>query len=174
MTQTSVDHSGDAAAEVDVRRSRKNRDIGVLVFDGFSLSAAGALFEVFAVANEIHAQRSTGHPLYDIRFYSSKGGNIVWSSAISVRTFACDAGSAHAFDALFVAGGQGALRAARDARVIDWLRIVLPKAAAVEAIGEGRMLIDAARAGPHAIDVTSRVRVGGGGLGAARAALAIV
>ncbi|MFB7788675.1 hypothetical protein ACFC1D_38965, partial [Streptomyces vinaceus] len=84
------------------------------------------MFEVFAVANEIHAQRSTGHPLYDIRFYSSKGGNIVWSSAISVRTFACDAGSAHAFDALFVAGGQGALRAARDARVIDWLRIVLP------------------------------------------------
>lgn len=174
MTQTSVDHSGDAAAEVDVRRSRKNRDIGVLVFDGFSLSAAGALFEVFAVANEIHAQRSAGHPLYDIRFYSSKGGNIVWSSAISVRTFACDAGSAHAFDALFVAGGQGALRAARDARVIDWLRIVLPKAAAVEAIGEGRMLIDAARAGPHAVDATSRVRGGGGGFGAARAALAIV
>jgi hypothetical protein len=40
-------------------------------------------------------------------------------------------------------------RAARDARVIDWLRVVVPKAGMVETISEGRMLIDAARSGAH-------------------------
>jgi transcriptional regulator GlxA family with amidase domain len=175
MTHTSVDHSGDeAAADVGGKRSRRNRDIGVVVFDGFSLFAAGAVFEVFEVANEIYAPRAIGHPLYDIRFYSSKGGNIVWSSAINVRTFACDAGSARAFDALFVAGGEGARRAARDARMIDWLRIVLPKAGMVETIGEGRMLVDAARMGSHAIDAMDVVHVGCGGYEPARAALALI
>lgn len=175
MTHTSVDHSGDeAAADIGGKQSRRNRDIGVVVFEGFSLFAAGAVFEVFEVANEIYAPRATGLPLYDIRFYSSKGGSIVWSSAISVRTFACDAGSAHAFDALFVAGGEGARRASRDARVIDWLRIVLPKAGMVETIGEGRMLIDAALNGSHVIDAVDAVRVGRGGYEPVTAALALI
>ncbi|WP_322041533.1 GlxA family transcriptional regulator [Burkholderia diffusa] len=175
MTHTSVDHSGDeTAVDVGGKRSRKNRDIGFVVFEGFSLFAAGAVFEVFEVANEIYAPRATGNPLYDIRFYSSKGGNIVWSSAISVRTFACDSGSAHAFDALFVAGGEGARRAARDARVIDWLRIVLPKAGMVETIGEGRMLIDAVRMDSTAIDAMDVMHVGCSGYEPARAALALI
>ncbi|RQZ09504.1 helix-turn-helix domain-containing protein [Burkholderia sp. Bp9031] len=172
MTHMVVDHSSDGAAADDGgKRSRRNRNIGVVIFDGFSLFAAGAVFEVFEVANEIYAPRATGRPLYDIRFYSSKGGNIVWSSAISVRTSACDAGSANAFDALFVAGGEGARRAARDARMIDWLRIVLPKTGMVEPIGEGRMLIDAARTGSLATDVVNVMR---DGYEPARAALALV
>ncbi|WP_269509769.1 GlxA family transcriptional regulator [Burkholderia sp. IMCC1007] len=175
MAHTSVDHSGDeAVAEVGGKRSRRNRDIGVVVFEGFSLFAAGAVFEVFEVANEIYAPRASGYPLYDIRFYSSKGGNIVWSSAINVRTFACDAGSARAFDALFVAGGEGARRAARDARVIDWLRIVLPKAGMVETIGEGRMLVAAAQMGLHVTDAMDAMHVACDGYEPARAALALI
>ncbi|RQR70321.1 helix-turn-helix domain-containing protein [Burkholderia sp. Bp9012] len=175
MTHTSVDHSGDeAVADVGGKRLRKYRNIGVVVFEGFSLFAAGAVFEVFEAANEIHAARAIGHPLYDVRFYSAKGGNIVWSSAISVRTFACDAGSTHAFDALFVAGGEGARRAARDVRMIDWLRIVLPKAGMVKTIGEGRILIDAALNGSHTIDDVDAGRVECGGYAPARAALALI
>ncbi len=127
------------------RGGRESRDIGVVVFDGFSLLAAGVVTEVFEMANDLHAPRSHDLPLYDVRFYSSQGGSVAWSSAISVWTHACDAGSARAFDALFVAGGDGARRAARDARVIEWLRIVVPQTGIVRTIGEGRMLLDAAR-----------------------------
>jgi hypothetical protein len=58
-------------------------------------------------------------------------------------------------------------RAARDARVIDWLRVVVPKAGMVETISEGRMLIDAARSGAHGADA---VVVDYDGYGPARAA----
>ncbi|MFP3733098.1 hypothetical protein SB690_20270, partial [Bacillus sp. SIMBA_006] len=53
MTHMVVDHSSDgAAADVGEQRLRRNRNIGVVIFDGFSLFAAGAVFEVFEVANE--------------------------------------------------------------------------------------------------------------------------
>ncbi|AFJ90264.1 helix-turn-helix domain-containing protein [Burkholderia vietnamiensis] len=172
MTHTNVAHSVDEAeGDVGGRRSRKSREIGVVVFEGFSLLAAAAVCEVFEAANEIYAPQAASLPLYDVRFYSSRGGNVVWSSAVSVRTFACDAALADTFDAVFVAGGEGARRAARDARVIDWLRVVVPKAGMVETISEGRMLIDAARSGAHASDA---VVVDYDGYGPARAALSLV
>ncbi|RQS69248.1 helix-turn-helix domain-containing protein [Burkholderia sp. Bp8963] len=147
MGQTSLDYSEDGVvAGAGKKGRRETRDIGVVVFDGFSLLAAGVVTEVFEMANEIYAPRSNGRPLYDVRFYSSEGGSVAWSLAISVWTYACDAGSARAFDALFVAGGEGARRAARDTRVIDWLRTVVPQTGIVQTIGEGRMLLDAARA----------------------------
>jgi transcriptional regulator GlxA family with amidase domain len=141
-------HLGDPEAEAadgaGNTRQRETRDIGVVVFDGFSLLAAGVIPEVFEMANEIHAPRSKGRPLYDVRFYSAEGGSVAWSSAVSVWTYACDPKAARAFDALFIAGGDGARRAARDTLVIDWLRAVSPRTDVIKAIGEGRMLLDAA------------------------------
>ncbi|KDB09690.1 Helix-turn-helix, AraC domain-containing protein [Burkholderia sp. lig30] len=135
---------GEAASDEGNAVRRRIRDIGVVLFDGFSLLTTGVIPEVFQVANEIHASRSNGQPLYEVRFYSAEGGSMVWSSSISVRTYPCDAERAMGFDALFIAGGEGAMRAARDRRVIDWLRRVLPLTAVVKAIGEGRVLLEAA------------------------------
>ena len=135
---------GEAASDEGNAVRRRIRDIGVVLFDGFSLLTTGVIPEVFQVANEIHASRSNGQPLYEVRFYSAEGGSMAWSSSISVRTYPCDAERATGFDALFIAGGEGAMRAARDRRVIDWLRRVLPLTAVVKAIGEGRVLLEAA------------------------------
>ncbi|MGK8779980.1 GlxA family transcriptional regulator [Burkholderia cenocepacia] len=175
MGHTSLDYP-DAGAEAGAGKKgrQETRDIGVVVFDGFSLLAAGVVTEVFEMANEIYAPRSNGRPLYDVRFYSSDGGSVAWSSAISVRTYACDAGSARAFDALFVAGGEGARRAARDARMIDWLRTVVPQTGIVRTIGEGRMLLDAARAKRHAGDANDAVPGVDDRSASARAALSLV
>ncbi|MFL9911362.1 GlxA family transcriptional regulator [Paraburkholderia sp. RL17-337-BIB-A] len=120
------------------------RDIGVVLFDGFSLLTAGVIPEVFQAANEICIARSRGDVLYDVRFYSAEGGNVACSSSINVWTYACDVRSAIGFDALFIVGGEGAQNAAHDERVVGWLREVLPLSEVVKPIGEGRILLEAA------------------------------
>jgi transcriptional regulator GlxA family with amidase domain len=120
------------------------RDIGVVLFEGFSLLTAGVIPEVFQVANEICVARSRSDVLYDVRFYSAEGGNVACSSSINVWTYACDARNAIGFDALFIVGGEGAQDAARDERVVSWLREVLPLSEVVKPIGEGWMLLEAA------------------------------
>ena len=135
---------GGAESDGGRRGRRAVRDIGIVVFDGFSLLTVGVIPELFEMANEIHTPRSKNNSLYDIRFYSADGGGVACSSAVSVWTYACDVRNASGFDALFIAGGVGAERAASDARVTDWLRSVMPLSDVVKAIGTGRMLIEAA------------------------------
>jgi hypothetical protein len=48
------------------------------------------------------------------------------------------------FDALCIAGGQGARSAVRDERLIEWLRRVYPASEVVSPIGEGHLLLRAA------------------------------
>ncbi|WP_236721077.1 helix-turn-helix domain-containing protein [Paraburkholderia phytofirmans] len=108
---------------------------------------AGVIPEVFQMANEIGAARSKDGALYDVRFYSAEGGSVACSSSIDVWTYACDTRNASGFDALFIVGGEGAQSAARDERVVGWLREVLPLSEVVKPIGEGRMLLEAAGVG---------------------------
>lgn len=126
------------------RRGHVTRAIGVVLFEGFSLLTVGVIPEVFQMANEIYAPRSRGRALYDVRFYSAQGGGVACSSAISVWTHPCDERNAGAFDALFIADGDGIELAARDERVLGWLRRVLPLSDLVRPIGRGQMLLEAA------------------------------
>jgi transcriptional regulator GlxA family with amidase domain len=145
MVYAGLDNPDNGAASTSGKRRRRSvRDIGVVLFEGFSLLTAGVIPEVFQVANEICVARSRGDALYDVRFYSAEGGNVACSSAINVWTYACDARNAIGFDALFIVGGEGAQNAARDERVVSWLREVLPLSEVVKPIGEGRMLLEAA------------------------------
>lgn len=128
-------------------RPRHRREIGIVLFDGFSLLRAGVIPEVFQLANELYSAAAKGESLYDVRFFSALGGGVACSSSISVWTYACDVRSVAGFDALFIADGDGARRAAQDERVITWLRDVLPLCDMVKAIGEGRVLLEAARYG---------------------------
>ena len=148
MGYTGPDHlaGGGASARVLGRR-RSEREIGIVLFEGFSLLAVGVIPEVFQLANELYAPHGQAAPMYDVRFFSAAGGRVACSSSISVWTYACDARSAFGFDALFIADGQGAQRAAQDERVIRWLRDVLPLCDVVKAIGMGRVLFEAASAG---------------------------
>jgi transcriptional regulator GlxA family with amidase domain len=140
------DHDAKSGIQNDGQRSV--RAIGVVLFDGFSLLTVGVIPEAFQMANELHTPRLKGQPIYDVRFYSAEGGGIACSSAINVWTYACDARHENGFDALFIADGKEARRAARDVRLVDWLREVLPISEIVKPIGEGRLLLEAAQAHP--------------------------
>jgi transcriptional regulator GlxA family with amidase domain len=154
MVYAGLDNPDNGAVSAPGKRRRRSvRDIGVVLFEGFSLLTAGVIPEVFQVANEICVARSRGDALYDVRFYSAEGGNVACSSSVNVWTYACDARNAIGFDALFIVGGEGAQNAARYGRVVGWLRAVLPLSEVVKPIGEGRILLEAAGAGsslqPH-------------------------
>jgi transcriptional regulator GlxA family with amidase domain len=127
------------------------RNIAILLFDGFSLLGAGIVAEVFHMANELSAAKARPECVYDVRFLSVEGGNVACSSSVRVWTDGLDARHYGGFDALFVAGGRGADEAAKDDRIIEWLRRVQSKTTVVRAISEGRKVLDAAGIG-HAQD----------------------
>jgi transcriptional regulator GlxA family with amidase domain len=123
------------------------RQIAILLFDGFSLLGAGIVAEVFHMANEFASAKSRPDCSYDVRFLSVEGGNVACSSSVRVWTDGLDARHYGGFDALFVAGGRGADDAAKDDRIIEWLRRVQSKTTVVRAISEGRKVLDAAGIG---------------------------
>ncbi len=50
---------------------------------------------------------------------------------------------------LFIAGGYGAHEAALDERLLGWLRSVQTRTRAIETIGEGRLVLEAAGPAEH-------------------------
>ncbi|MBN3766335.1 helix-turn-helix domain-containing protein [Burkholderia sp. Ac-20365] len=131
------------APERSAHYAAATRHIAILLFDGCSLLGAGIVAEVFHAANELSSSASHSWT-YDVSFLSAAGGNITCSSSIRVWTDGLDARHYMGFDALFVAGGKGARGAARDERLIAWLRRVHANTSTVRPIGEGRSLLEAA------------------------------
>ncbi|NIF50669.1 helix-turn-helix domain-containing protein [Burkholderia sp. Ax-1724] len=119
------------------------RRIAILLFNDCSLQGAGVIAEVFQAANELSTSGS-GAWLYDVSFLSVDGGMVAASSGLRVWTDGLDARHYRGFDALYVAGGKGAAMAARDERLIGWLRRVRRNTSMMRSIAEGRAVLDAA------------------------------
>ncbi|OLL32964.1 AraC family transcriptional regulator [Burkholderia sp. SRS-W-2-2016] len=119
------------------------RRIAIVLFNDCSLQSAGVIAEVFQAANEL-ATSGSGAWLYDVSFLSVDGGMVGSSSGLRVWTDGLDARHYGGFDALYVAGGKGAALAARDERLIGWLRRVRRNTAMIRPIAEGRTVLDAA------------------------------
>jgi len=119
------------------------RRIAILLFNDCSLQGAGVIAEVFQAANELSTSGS-GAWLYDVSFLSVDGGMVAASSGLRVWTDGLDARHYRGFDALYVAGGKGAVLAARDERLIGWLRRVRRNTSMMRSIAEGRAVLDAA------------------------------
>jgi transcriptional regulator GlxA family with amidase domain len=119
------------------------RRIAILMFNDCSLQGAGVIAEVFQAANELSTSGS-GAWLYDVSFLSASGGMVTSSSGLRVWTDGLDARHYVGFDALYVAGGKGAATAARDERLVGWLRRVRRNTAMIRPIAEGRTVLDAA------------------------------
>lgn len=119
------------------------RRIAILMFNDCSLQGAGVVAEVFQAANDL-ASTGSGGCSYDVCFLSADGGMVTSSSALRVWTDGLDARHYSGFDALYVAGGKGALAAAKDERLIAWLRRVRHNTGMIRPIAEGRALLDAA------------------------------
>ncbi|WP_341312580.1 helix-turn-helix domain-containing protein [Paraburkholderia sp. IMGN_8] len=120
------------------------RRIGVLLFDGFWLLGPGTVVEMFQTANELAGSRAGEYPPYEVQFLSMDGGSVASSSSVRIWTDRIDARFGAGFDVLFIAGGCGAHVAARDERLLSWLRSVQTRTRTIEPIGEGRLVLEAA------------------------------
>lgn len=120
------------------------RQVGLVLFDGFSLLGAGMVAEVLQLANEIAADDERDEPIYRVWLLSMRGGGIACSSSLELATVAIDAASQLRFDALYIGGGRAAARALEDMRLMAWLRRVVATATEVRAIGQGQRLLEAA------------------------------
>jgi len=125
------------------------RRIGILLFDGFWLLGPGTVVEMFQSANELAGARAGEDPPYEVQFLSMDGGNVASSSSARIWTDRIDTRFGAGFDVLFIAGGYGALAAARDERLLNWLRAVQSRTRAIETIGEGRLVLEAAGPTEH-------------------------
>ena len=99
------------------------REIGIVLFDGFSLMRAGIIAEVFNKANLIATRRPTGNAIYTVRMLSFSGGSVPCSSAVHIWTERFDARQYQSFDAIFTGGGEGAQHAALDEELLGRTRI---------------------------------------------------
>ncbi|SMG28177.1 GlxA family transcriptional regulator [Paraburkholderia susongensis] len=125
------------------------RRIGILLFDGFWLLGPGTVVEMFQSANELSDTRGGEDPPYEVQFLSMDGGNVASSSLARIWTDRIDTRFSSGFDVLFIAGGSGAHAAARDERLLNWLRVVQSRTRAIETIGEGRLVLEAAGPTEH-------------------------
>ncbi|HEY2022810.1 GlxA family transcriptional regulator [Paraburkholderia sp.] len=125
------------------------RRIGILLFDGFWLLGPSTVIEIFQSANELAGARAGEDPPYDVQLLSMDGGNVGSSSSARIWTERIDTRFGAGFDVLFIAGGYGALAAARDERLLNWLRAVQSRTRAIETIGEGRLVLEAAGPTEH-------------------------
>ncbi|ABE33195.1 helix-turn-helix domain protein [Paraburkholderia xenovorans LB400] len=127
------------------RDGRAAKHIGIAVFNGFSLLDTVSIVEAFETANRFAEASRHDAPRYVVRLLSSAGGRIASSSSVFVWTDSVEArGHAHDFHALFIAGGTGVHDAARDGRLLAWLRRTHLRSENVLSIAEGQFLLEAA------------------------------
>jgi transcriptional regulator GlxA family with amidase domain len=108
--------------------------IAVIVFDGFSVMEVGLVTEVFLRANQVSQAMSKqrGAKRFSVMLLSVKGGFVLDSLSVQVRTESIHDYSTETFDGVFVIGGANALRASEDSNGADPLRTFLAKAGVVK------------------------------------------
>lgn len=133
---------GRISSDVDA-----SKEIGIVLFDGFALSEAATIIEVFKSANALAESNRAGAPLYDVRLLSGSGGGIASSSSVFVWTESVHA--RRSFHGIFVIGGEGVQCALRDKDLLHWLRYTYSGTSANFLMHGERVLDDAQRAHRH-------------------------
>lgn len=131
-------------AKVHISEERNATRVEIVLFDGFSLPTIAAILEIFQRANELVQARADGQPRYAVSLLSSSGGKIASSSAVHLWTEKAALDSAvNSTVLLFIAGGEGARRAACDDQLSGWVRRRYAISAVVCPISEGKLILDA-------------------------------
>jgi transcriptional regulator GlxA family with amidase domain len=88
------------------------RQIGIVLFEGFSLLRAGIIAEVFNKANRHAAAGPAGNPVYTVKMVSFTGGNVSCASLGRLWTDRFEASRYQSYDALFVVADSSSNQAA--------------------------------------------------------------
>lgn len=110
------------------------KQIGLLLFKGFSFMTAGMVAEVFDVANELGGNGSRKTNLYSVRLLSIDGGDVTCSSSARVSTDRLEARHLGDLHTLIIVGDAGAALAARDNPFVRWLRVIYQRTDRIEPI----------------------------------------
>ena len=151
-------HSSSAPQSRIFSGSRVSRHIGIVLFDGFALSEAATIVEVFKSANVLVESTGQCEMQYDVCLLSGAGGGIASSSSVFVWTESV--GARRRFHGLFVVGGEGVHNALHDERLVTWLRRTYPSSELVSSTAKGRLLLEAAGFGRVARDLRYVERLG--------------
>jgi transcriptional regulator GlxA family with amidase domain len=141
------------------RRPTKKR-IAVLVYEDCSFADIGLILEAFDLANSAAATAHGQDPHYSVSLLSREGGPVQCSNCINMDTSPLDGLSSSGYDALFIAGGEGASIAAKDSRTADWIKCVFQTVPVVQAAGSGSLLLKGANL-PNARDMIIPIRPAG-------------
>jgi transcriptional regulator GlxA family with amidase domain len=98
------------------------RQIGIVLFEGFSLLRAGIVAEVFNKANQLAVAGSAVNWIYTVKMLSLAGGNVPCSSSVHLWTERFDVRQYQNFDALFIGGGKGAQEASLEEALLGRMR----------------------------------------------------
>jgi transcriptional regulator GlxA family with amidase domain len=118
------------------------RRVEVLAFPDVQLLDVAGPLQVFAVANEQAATLQPPAP-YLVRVIAPDGSQIRATSGLAFATEPLPDPAAP-LDTLVVAGGQGVMRAAEDARLLEWLRARAGAARRTASVCTGAFLLAAA------------------------------
>jgi transcriptional regulator GlxA family with amidase domain len=118
------------------------RRVEVLAFPDVQLLDVAGPLQVFAVANDQAAKPHTPSP-YWVRVIAPDGAQIRATSGLAFATEPLP-DPAEPLDTLIVAGGQGVMHAAEDARLVDWLRARASTARRTASVCTGAFLLAAA------------------------------
>jgi transcriptional regulator GlxA family with amidase domain len=119
-----------------------SRRVEVLAFPDVQLLDVAGPLQVFAVANDQAARPHTPAP-YRVRVIAPDGAQIRATSGLAFATEPLP-DPAEPVDTLVVAGGQGVMQAAEDARLVDWLRARASTARRTASVCTGAFLLAAA------------------------------
>jgi transcriptional regulator GlxA family with amidase domain len=125
------------------RRPTKKR-IAVLVYENCSFVDIGLILAAFDLANSAAATARDQDPHFSVSLLSREGGPVQCSNFVSMDTGSLDGSPPSGYDALFIAGGEGASIAAKDNRTADWLKCVFQTVRVVQAAGSGTLLLKGA------------------------------
>lgn len=136
--------AASAAIAFDRRVMKTDREIGLLVFPGFSFLAAGIMAEVFHLANAIAYPESERCARYDLRLFSVSGGEVACSLSAKASTDRLDRRQVGSLHALFLLGETAVTGEQCDHDLIRWLRILYPEPVLDEVPIDRRMTGDIA------------------------------
>lgn len=126
-------HAGATGIETE-ESSPRCKQIGLLLFKGFSFMTAGMVAEVFDVANELGRNGTGKTNLYSVRLLSIDGGDVTCSSSARVSTDRLEARQLADLHTLIIVGDAGAALAARDNPFVRWLRVIYQRTDRIEPI----------------------------------------
>jgi transcriptional regulator GlxA family with amidase domain len=119
---------------------RKPHQVVLVAYEGaLILDIAGPL-QAFATANELAAN---GAPPYELAVASRRGGAVTSSAGLPIITRSLASLRSRTIDTLIVVGGPGVHDAAKDARLLDWLRRHAPAIGRVCSVCTGAFLLSA-------------------------------